>query len=226
MATVKVLIVDDDPMVLQVNRGYVEEVEGFKVVGTARNGADALEAVHRLQPDLILLDVYMPDKDGLAMLRDLRSQAVPADVILVSAAQDAETIGEALRNGAQDYIIKPFRPERLRAALESYREMKHKLKTSARLSQEQLDRLRGTPAPVAGDEPPKGLNEMTLKQVTDYLSRQPEPQTAIDVADGLGMARVTSRRYLDYLVKLGKVRLEMQYGGVGRPQYRYMLDRP
>ncbi|MGE5672878.1 MAG: response regulator [Mycobacterium leprae] len=226
MPPLEVLIVDDDPMVLQVNRGYVEAVDGFRVVGTARNGTDALTLAARLVPDLILLDVFMPDKDGVTMLRELRAAAVPSDVILVSAAEDAATIQEALRNGAHDYIIKPFRFERLRAALESYRGMKQKLQSTERLSQEELDRMWKNAAQPVGEETPKGLNEMTLQQVIGYLVEQTEPQTAGEVADALGLARVTARRYLDYLVKLGRVKLAMQYGGVGRPLNRYLLPKP
>jgi two-component system response regulator DctR len=217
---IQVLVVDDDPMVLQVNRFFVDEVEGFKVVGTARNGAEAVAAAERLRPDLILLDVYMPDKDGLQALRELRSHGIPSDVILVSAAADPATIEEALRAGAHDYVIKPFRPERLRAALESYRGVKRKLKRAVRLSQDEVDRMWRTPTVQVGEEAPRGLNEVTLQQVIAHLSQHEEPQTAGEVGDALGMARVTARRYLDHLVKVGQVKLAMQYGGVGRPLNR------
>lgn len=222
MTPIKVLVVDDDPMVLHVNRFFVDEVEGFKVVGTARNGVDAVEAARRLQPDLILLDIYMPDKDGLTALRELRGQGIPSDVILVSAAADPATVEEALRGGAHDYVIKPFRPERLQAALESYRGVKRKLKRTIRLSQEEVDLMLRAPAQV-GEEAPRGLNDLTLQQVVDHLTNHPEPQTAVEVGEALGMARATARRYLDYLVKVGRVKLEMQYGGVGRPLNRYHL---
>lgn len=225
MPPIQVLVVDDDPMVLQVNQDYVEAVPGFKVAATCRNGVDALDVAERLRPDLILLDVYMPDQDGLAMLRELRSRALPSDVILVSAAQDAVTIQEALRCGAHDYIIKPFRFERLRAALESYRDVKQRWKATVRLSQAEFDRMRGAPAGGGVEEPPKGLSELTLQQVLGYLQQQTEPQTAVAVADALGIARVTARRYLDYLEKLGKVKIAMQYGGVGRPLNRYRLGK-
>lgn len=212
-------------MVLQVNQGYVEAVPGFRVVGSSRTGAEALPAAERLRPDLMLLDVFMPDQDGIAMLRELRSRAIPSDVILVSAAQDAATIQEALRCGAHDYIIKPFRFERLRAALESYREVKQRLAQAGQLSQEQLDRMRRGAGGAAVPDLPKGLNETTLRQVLAHLGALGEPQTAAEVADALGIARVTARRYLDHLEKAGRVRLEMQYGGVGRPLNRYLLGK-
>jgi two-component system response regulator DctR len=222
---IKVLIVDDEPIVVHVNRFFVDEVEGFKVVGTARNGVEAVEAAERLRPDLILLDVYMPDKDGLTALRELRSHGVPSDVILVSAAADPTTVEEALRAGAHDYVIKPFRPERLRAALESYRGVKRALRRSAPLTQAELDRMR--PAPALGEaENRTGINELTLQQIIAQMSAAREPQTATEIGEALGMSRVTARRYLDHLVKVGKVKLEMQYGGVGRPLNRYQLMQP
>lgn len=225
LAVIKVLVVDDDPMVLHVNRFFVEEVEGFKVVGTARTGGDAVEAARKLQPDLILLDIYMPDKDGLTALRELRGQGIPSDVILVSAAADPATVEEALRSGAHDYVIKPFRPERLKAALESYRGVKRKFQRTVRLSQDDLDRLIRNPAVQTGEEAPKGLNDLTLQQIVTHLGQQAESQTASEIGDALGIARVTARRYLDHLVKVGQVKLEMQYGGVGRPLNKYQLAK-
>lgn len=225
MPPINVLIVDDDPMVLKVNRSYVEAVPGFRVVGTARNGNDALELAQRLHPDLVLLDVYMPDKDGLTMLRELRSQALPSDVILVSAAHDTESIQEAFRCGAHDYIIKPFSDERLQAALESYRNVKARLAPGGQLSQHQIDRMRmASVLPV--EDAPKGLNEWTLRQVVRFLSASTEPISIGEVADGLSISRVTARRYLDHLVKAGKARIEMQYGTPGRPLNRYVLLKP
>jgi two-component system, CitB family, response regulator DctR len=221
MMGIRVLLVDDDPMVLQVNRGCVEAEPGFAVVGTARNGREALEAAASLAPDLVLLDVFMPDKDGLSMLRELRSRAIPADVILVTAADDAATVQEALRGGAFDVVIKPFRFERLHSALEAYRAVKDGLRGAEKVSQEQLDRML-RPAALPG-ESPKGVNEITLNQVVRFLSQRREPATSADVAEGLGIARVTARRYLEYLEGLGKVRVEMQYGGLGRPLNRYTL---
>lgn len=222
---IAVLIVDDDPMILQINRAYVESLSGFRVVGTARSGREALEQAKRLRPDLILLDVFMPDTDGLATLRELRSNAVPVDVIMISAAQEATTIQEVLRSGAFGYIIKPFRFERLRATLQSYQTAKQQLGSAGTLSQEQLDRVfRSAGQRSIPEEPPKGLNELTLKQVLACMALQPEPRTATEIAELMGIARVTARRYLEYLEQLGKVRVELQYGGVGRPLNRYSLE--
>lgn len=221
---VAVVLVDDDPMVLQVNRQYVAAVPGFAVVGTARTGAEAVAAVARLRPDLVLLDIYLPDMDGIAALKEIRRLELPTDVILISAAQDAHTIREALRYGAVDYIIKPFRQERLAAALVAYRQMWLALRRGAPLSQEQVDRmLRAGQGAAGGEGLPKGLQEFTLRQVTLALARAGRPLTAAEVGEAAGLSRVTARRYLEYLAQLGKVEVEVQYGGVGRPQHVYRL---
>lgn len=218
---IEVLLVEDDPMVAEVNRGYIQEVRGFRVTGWARSGEAALGLARELRPHLVLLDIYLPDGDGVAVLKAIRQQEVAADVIVVSAAQDPATIHSVLRLGAVDYIIKPFRFERLEAALESYRQMRERLTRSRALSQDQVDRmLRGRPA-TGTARPPKGLNAATLELVLQFLSAAPRPVTAVEAAEGLGMARVTVRRYLDFLVKRGQARLEVQYGAVGRPVNRY-----
>jgi two-component system response regulator DctR len=126
-----------------------------------------------------------------------------------------------MRYGAVDYIIKPFRFERLRAALDAYRSLKFKLAGSGSLTQEQLDQMLRLRQGAPTHELPKGLNEATLVQVKGLLQSSPVPPTAAEAADQLGLSRATARRYLDYLVKVGQARVELQYGSVGRPLCRY-----
>lgn len=221
MQPIRVLVVDDDPMVQQVNREYVESVRGFQVVAAARSAREAIDAVRSYHPDLVLLDIFMPDQDGVATLKEIRRQEFPADVIMVSAAQNAQTIQDVLRYGAVDYIIKPFRLDRLKTALESYRSTRWHLNQTGTFDQEQVDRMvRGKASPVETILP-KGMNEGTLGQVHRFLADGGQALTAAETADSLGMARVTARRYLDYLVKLRRAVLEVQYGSVGRPLNRY-----
>lgn len=219
------LIADDDPMVRQINAAYVAKVPGFCVVGEAGSGEEAVAAAQALRPDLVLLDVYMARGDGVAALKRLRSLDLPTDVLVISAAQDAQTIQEMLRYGAVDYIIKPFQFRRLKQALEEFRASKLRL-SAGTLSQEQLDRmLRGgaAGAAAAGPEPelPKGLNARTLAQVEALLAQAPAPLTAAEAAAALGLARATARRYLEFLAQAGRARLEVQYGTIGRPLNRY-----
>lgn len=236
MTKYRVVIIEDDPMVMEVNRTYVEAAGQFRVVGAARTGQEGVRLTADLLPDLVILDVYLPDLDGVKVLKELRRRELPVDVIMVTAAQDAETVQDVLRAGAVDYIIKPFKFERMKNTLLAYARMHGDLTGATVISQEQLDRLApglgaGTPEslpapksrPAAAAEPlPKGLTDWTLRQVLLYLVNQERPISASEVADGIGLARVTVRRYLDYLVQQGRLRVEQHYGGVGRPVYRYM----
>ncbi|OXM83260.1 response regulator [Paenibacillus rigui] len=239
----RVLLVEDDPMVQEVNRQFVERVDGFRIIGTASNGADGLSMTRELLPDLLILDVFMPMMDGMNTLTAIRAEGLQVDVIVISAANDKQTIQHMLQNGAIDYIIKPFKFERVQQALEQFRSKKQSLQAIQNISQQQLDYLLFghtspgepviSPAPAspsiqaaglaASEELPKGLQAITLKQIVQFLSVCSTPLSAEEVAEGVGIARVTARRYLDYLEKHGQVRLDLQYG-VGRPVNKYILN--
>ncbi|MEK8129102.1 response regulator [Paenibacillus filicis] len=239
----QVVLIEDDPMVLEVNRQFVERVPGFHVVATAGNGLEGLAKVRELLPDLIILDIYMPGENGTEVLRQIREEKLPVDAIVITAANDIPTIQWMLHQGALDYIVKPFKFERVRDALNNYSSIKMRFGQQSPLSQEELDRLLRSPQtvlpeqvrgledssadhaasslPLISGELPKGLQELTMKQVILYLLRQQTSQSAEEVADGVGLARVTARRYLDHLEKTGQVKLDIEYGGIGRPVNRY-----
>jgi two-component system response regulator DctR len=220
----RVLLIEDDPMVQEVNRQFIERVEGFQIVGTASNGVEGLEKVKKLKPDLIILDIYMPKQDGLETLYHIRQEEYPLDVIVVTAAEDMETIHKALRQGAIDYIVKPFKFNRFKQALENYR-MLRQLRARGTATQDDLDQLFSSKESESADNLPKGLNAITLKQVINYLTEEKEARSAEEVAEVIGIARVTAWRYLDYLDKVGKVSIDLHYGGVGRPVNRYVIDQ-
>ncbi|MDA8097928.1 MAG: response regulator [Clostridia bacterium] len=219
---ISILIVEDDPMVADINKRFVESIHGFTVIASVATGIEAINAVRDLKPDLTLLDVYLPDLNGVEVLQEIRRQNLPTDVILITAAQDTSTIQDVFRYGAIDYIIKPFKLARLVSALKSYETLHRSFHHQSSLDQETLDRLTLVKPPE--DNPgrlPKGLHEVTLKQVMLYLIQQDRALSAEEVASGVGLARVTARRYLEYLEKTGKAMLELKYGSVGRPVNRY-----
>ncbi|MDL2031274.1 two-component system response regulator DctR [Bacillus subtilis] len=218
----KVLLIEDDPMVQEVNKDFITTVKGVTVCATAENGEEGMKLIKEEQPDLVILDVYMPKKDGIKTLQEIRKQKLEVDVIVVSAAKDKETISLMLQNGAIDYILKPFKLERMRQALEKYKQYKQKIEANDTLSQEQLDAILNIPQQAVQDLP-KGLNHFTMNEVTAFLKQQTASLSAEEVAKALGIARVTARRYLDYLEKTGIIKLDVQYGGVGRPVNRYVL---
>lgn len=217
------LIIEDDPMVVEINTNFVHAIPGFKVVGAARTGRAGIEAVRQLRPNLTLLDVYLPDIDGVTVLRQIRELALPVDVILVTAAHDTFTIQNAFRYGAIDYIIKPFKFTRLKTALENFLVLYRRLHTPSSLCQEEVDRL--TLSRLLPADLPKGLQDVTLRQILLLLIKEARAWSAEEVATRLGVARVTARRYLEYLRQCGYAELEVRYGTVGRPVKRYRLTR-
>ncbi|MBN3554572.1 response regulator [Fictibacillus nanhaiensis] len=227
MSEIKVLLIEDDPMVLEINKAFIEKVKRFKVIETASNGTVGLEMIRKYKPDLVVLDIYMPEQDGMETLRQIRAERIQVDVIVITAANDLETVRSMMQNGAFDYIIKPFTFERIEKALKKYRTYNATMSPSGTATQKDLDNLffseiRDVPVTL---ELPKGLNELTLKQITSFIEAQTEAKSAEEVAEGIGIARVTARRYLDYLVKSGTIQMDIQYGTVGRPVNRYVLKK-
>ena len=115
-----VLIVDDDFMVAEIHRRFVEQVDGFRAVGVARTGTEALAAVRDMKPHLMLLDVYLPDMTGLEVLQRLRSDGDLVGVIMITAARELDTVKGALDGGAADYLIKPFEFPQFKSKLEAF----------------------------------------------------------------------------------------------------------
>lgn len=225
--TIKVLLIEDDPMVQEVNRQFVERVEGFKIVGIAGNGYEGIKMIKKLKPDLVFIDIFMPAQDGLETIHQIRKEGLVVDIIAITAAADMETIRNVLQNGAYDYIMKPFKFERMKKALENYRSFRHQLQSKSTLTQKDLDQIRFEKEDheTKSIDLPKGLNEVTFKKIMSYLHDQIEPLSAEEVAERVGLARVTARRYLDYLAKTGYITIEVQYGGIGRPINRYITKQ-
>jgi len=223
MFPLKVLLIEDDPMVREVHRQFIDRIEGFSITGIASNGMEGLRLVKELKPDLAIIDLYMPYMGGLEMLRELRSEAYSIDVIAITAASDIETIHGVLQQGAVDYIMKPFTFDRIKKSLDTYKNYRVKLGEKKALIQEELDQLLFIDKKEESEREnlPKGLNTNTLTKITSFISQENEPVSAEEVAESIGMARVTARRYLDYLEKEGKVKIHIHYGGVGRPINRY-----
>jgi two-component system, CitB family, response regulator DctR len=219
---IKVLIVEDDPMVAQLNSRYVQSVEGFTLVGAARDGEEALEMIKNLKPQLIILDIYMPKVNGLKLLKNIRSEGISVDAILVTAAKDAQCIDEVLKWGAVDYLVKPFEFQRFKMALDGYRDRILTLSAKEEISQKDIDSI--TVHRVTNDryiDHSRGIYKRTMTRIKIYLQEEHAAKSAVDVSKDLGVSRVTARRYLEYLADIGEVDVEINYGTVGRPQHLY-----
>jgi two-component system, CitB family, response regulator DctR len=227
VSELKVLLIEDDPMVQEINKAFIEKVKGFKVIWCASNGTEGMEQIRKLKPDLVVLDIYMPGLNGMKTLQRIRKEEIQVDMIVITAANDLDTIRSMLQYGAFDYIIKPFNFERIKKALDKYKDFHATISPSGSVTQKDLDNLFYSEKRevMNTSELPKGLNELTLKQIEAFLNIQTKAKSAEEVAEGVGIARVTARRYLDYLVKNGSIQMDIQYGTIGRPVNRYLLKK-
>lgn len=222
-----VLIVDDDFMVAKVHSAFVAALDGFEVVGTAETGAQALAEVARLRPDLVLLDVYLPDMTGLEVLRRLRAEEALVDVIVISAARDVESIRSALHGGVLHYLVKPFDRRTFESRLRGYAALRGELADLGEAGQGDVDRVFGTArggAPRPPASTPKGIAPETLALVRQTLSAAGEAGlSATECSERTGLARVSARRYLEQLVTVGEADVRQRYGTAGRPERRFSV---
>lgn len=229
---IRVLVVDDDFMVAKVHSGYVERIEGAVVAGVAHSGAEALQRARELTPDVVLLDIYLPDIDGVDLLRRLRADPATADieVIVITAARDVDTIRAAMRGGALHYLIKPFSYAALAEQLQQVHALTRKL---ARLDslrtagQDDVDDVFGTRSRVSGVSAPlpKGLTEQTANLVQSALEKHPDGLSASECADETRLSRPSARRYLEHFVNTDKAAVKLRYGRSGRPERQYQWLR-
>lgn len=226
---IRTLVVDDDFRVSHIHSEYVSRVEGFRVVGEAASVAEALEAVPALQPDLLLLDVFLPDGSGLDVLRKLTGAEGGArpDALMITADRDIASVRTAMKLGAVGYLVKPFGYTDLAGRLTAYRELQHRvhaLSATAETEQADVDALfSATRPPAVPRVPAKGHSAPTLTLVHQALRAAHGPVSAAEAAELTGISRATAQRYLSYLVKEGMVRLELRYGATGRPEHRYRI---
>ncbi len=227
---IRVLVVDDDFAVAEVHRAYVEGVAGFSVVAVAHTGAQALHAAHELRPDLVLLDIHLPDMSGLEVLRRLRSRddGADLDILAITAAREVETVRTAMAGGVTDYLIKPFPLRVFRERLEVYAAQRAKLeRLSARHAtvhdQQEVDRLLSARLQRhESRELPKGLSRHTLSLVADVLREASGDLSAGEAATRSGLSRVSARRYLEQLAAMGFAEVRPRYGSAGRPEHGYV----
>jgi response regulator of citrate/malate metabolism len=219
---IRARVVDDDAMTASIHRSYVERVPGFEVVGEVHTGRAALELTKELRPDLLLLDIYLPDMSGLDVLRALRAWTGPhVDVIAVTAAKDVETLRTAIHGGVIHYLVKPFFFDTLRERLEGYAALHGRLARMREPDQHAIDHVFSLLRSQGRHGLPKGISAPTLEIVVEALQGAEDDVTAVELAESTGVSRGTARRYLEYLALTGAAELSLRYGTTGRPEHRY-----
>jgi response regulator of citrate/malate metabolism len=225
---VRTIVVDDDFAVAAVHRGFLETLPEFTVVAEAHRGLDALRAIEELRPDLVLLDIHLPDISGLEVLARLRARSGPqVDVIAITAAREVETVRQAMSRGVDHYLVKPFTKAAFLDRMRIYWAQRNEVlrftrEDDAVLDQEEVDRLLAagqSRSPTA--TLPKGLSAVTLRLVTDALKATEGDLSAQEVGDRAGLSRVSARRYLEHLVAVGKAEVLPRYGMANRPSHGY-----
>jgi response regulator of citrate/malate metabolism len=215
---ISTVVVDDDFMVARIHAAFVERTAGFKVVRVVHTGADALLAAHELQPELVLLDIYLPDRSGVEVLERLRAETPDVDVLVITAAREVDTVRRALRGGVVNYLVKPFEYHALRQRLEHYAAGRQHLAEVSAAAQSDIDRVLGTVSP---SKPlPKGLSSETAELVEDVLRAAGSDLSATECATLAGLSRISARRYLEFFAETGRVKVRLRYGA-GRPERRY-----
>jgi response regulator of citrate/malate metabolism len=235
MSDIRVLVVEDEPVAAAAHAAYVGRLDGFSVAGTAPDGQSALRLLTEFAAagnpvELVLLDMNLPDLHGLDIARRMRSSGLFADIIAITAVRELNIVRSAVSIGVVQYLIKPFTFATFADKLASYRLFREQLATSSGgtksgASQSDVDQAFASLRAPSELPLPKGLSTSTLDAVQEFMRRQEDAVSATEVMDGLGMSRVTARRYLEYLADAGTVSRTARYGAPGRPENEYRWNR-
>ncbi len=230
----KVIIIEDDPMVASINKQYVELTPSFQVEGIFKSGITALQYLKDSDVDLIILDYYTPLMNGDEFIDQLHAAGKIPSIIMVTSANDAETVHKLISRGVIDYLVKPFEYERFKAALKRFAIRQGELEASVSdLRQTQIDRFFSGTDTSAKEAPlTKGLNRQTLSMIRTFLIENPDSVWSSEqISEQIHLSRITARRYLNYLVEIGELVSTIDYQTGGRPsiKYRYVknqVERP
>ena len=222
---IKTVIVEDDLMVASINQQFALKTPGVNVIATFHNGKDALAFLNKTKVDLLLLDFYMPEITGLELLAKLRNEGNDVDVIMITAANDAVHINEALHLGIVDYLVKPFKYERFSEAMDKYMLRKTVMKKGMKFTQKDIDQLIHLQKPSKQSKEmdlQKGLQRQTLDKIRNSLSNhENEYLTSEQIASETELSKVTVRRYMNYLIEQNEITSVVDYSTGGRPSILY-----
>ncbi|MCG7343396.1 response regulator [Sporosarcina sp. ACRSL] len=220
-----VLIVEDDFRIADIHQQLLESIEGVRVVGKALRAEEVHGYFKKERIDLLLVDIYMPDQLGIDLVIDLKKTYADVDFIMITAAKDMELLERSVKAGAFHYLIKPLQLQRLEEVIHQFKERKSILESNKPVEQSLVDQLFGKPSleTQQQEDLPKGINELTLTKVMETMKEISSGTTVEEIGEHIGVSRTTARRYMEYLVSIGKMRAELEYGIVGRPERKYFM---
>ena len=234
---ISVAIVEDDPMVRRVTESFLEKMEGFVCMSIYASIDEAKKGLTIKLPHLVLLDVFFAQSSGFELLHWIRENQLDTDVILITADHSTKSIEKALRGGAVDYLVKPFRFSRFEEALLKFAKINQEISKSKTSTQKDIDILMNRSKLELDDskieedidlhqayEKDKLERNKTYRMIEDYLMDYPKDKfTAGIIGEKLGIARITARRYLDKMEEEGSIVLHTKYGAIGRPKNYYQI---
>lgn len=223
-----ILIVEDDPMVAQINQQFIKKIDDQTSVDIASNVKEAIKHIENKEIDLLLLDIYMPEENGLTFLKYIREQGYKIDAILITAATDVEEIQTAFRYGAVDYLIKPFDFERFQQSLLRYKKGLTFFNKTSSINQTDIDAEFLNKEVVDRDSElklPKGVTEATLHVIIDKMKYFEENEFSTDdISKRVNISRVSVRKYLKFLTDIEVLEESLNYG-IGRPINFYKVKK-
>ena len=225
MSIYEVLIAEDDYRVSGIWKEFTEKIPGFEVVKEVRDGKHAYEYLTANPVDLLIMDVYMPEMDGLGLIHEIRKNDISVDIVVISAAKETDMIQRIIRMGVLDYIIKPSAFERFAMALNRFTDLQQRY-GSSEMEQSALDSYFYGEVFEGGIEDrdlPKGLQQITLDKVNQFFDENPFSQSADEISGKTGLSIATIQRYLRYLTQEDILKKELTYGSKGRPEHKYSL---
>lgn len=221
---IKVLIIEDDPMVAEIHKNYIQSFKELTLVNICKNGQDALEILSKKSIDLIILDNYLPKITGLELLKEIRKRNIKSEVIMVTADNEINSLSESLNFGVLDYLIKPFDLERFTAGINKFLSKFRMLSTSNIVTQSDIDKIINTGMSSTNINSKKGLQEQTLIRIRNFMRENNNTlHSSEEIADNLRLSRVTIRRYMNFMIENRELTSEIDYETGGRPSIKYKV---
>ncbi|MDB1125109.1 response regulator [Vibrio algarum] len=223
MKVFNILIVEDEPNIADFHSTFFHRTPRLSPVGIARNIKEARSMIAILKPDLVIMDNYLPDGKGIDLMKELSRKENPPNVIFVTAASDMETVRNAIRAGAFDYLLKPISYDRLSDSIERFLKYMGTLESRELVSQRHVDQMLNFQANFdeSRNNLPTGIDELTLNKIRDAFFDETVTHTADSLLEVTDISKTTARRYLDYCAMSGYLQAEINHGKIGRPERRY-----
>ncbi|BBE40365.1 response regulator [Streptococcus dysgalactiae] len=218
-----VLIIEDDPMVDFIHRNYLEKTALFDSIMSSNSMASAQNILTTYAIDLILLDIHIIDGNGISFLETLRAQHHPCEVIIISAANDGNSIRDGFHLGIIDYLIKPFTFERFEESIRQFVAHREQL-ANQKLEQAQIDQLKCLTNKKDTKNKQlleKGLSESTFRWIMENIRTFEKPFTIQELATTCHLSHVSVRKYIAYLEENNQIDSQQIFTKIGRPYRVY-----